>query len=243
MYRLTDVLIPTIPLSAAAVGTLTSDETNVADEGVLVLGDITYRFMDTPEQAYDVQRGSDADESLSNLIAAINASGDPGTEYFAGTLIHPLVSAGALTAHASTITAKSLGFSANDIVTTGLTHLTFGATTLGGGKGGSLIEAKIDTAAAYTSDPIDVSAYSEAIAFLTSHDVIGATGTLDIKFQLSPDAENWLDAGDAFAQVTTGEVTTMKKLTANFGRFIRAIVTTAGTTPEYKISLQIVGKN
>ena len=243
MYRLTDVLVPTIELSAAAIGTLTSDETNVANNAEVVVGALTYKITDDPAAAYDVQRGSDADESLENLIAAINASGEEGVEYFEGTLAHPLVSASDLSSHATTITAKSMGFSGNDIVTTGATHLTFAATTLNGGKGGLLAEAKIDTGAAYNSELIDVSSYIEMIAFLTTHDVVGESGTLDVKFQLSPDGVNWVDAGDAFTQVTTGEVTTIKKLTANFGKFLRAVVTTAGTTPEYKISLQLVGKN
>lgn len=138
MYRLTDVLIPTIPLSAAAVGTLTSDETNVADEATVIIGAITYRFMDTPEQAYDVQRGSDADESLSNLIAAINASGTEGVEYFAGTLAHPSVVATDNAATTQKVVARVPGTAANALATTssGAT-LSWPDTTLGGGTGTS----------------------------------------------------------------------------------------------------------
>lgn len=243
MYRLTDVLSLFVGLSAPAVDTLTSDETNVADEAEIVIGPITYRIIDEPVQAYDVQRDADADETLENLIAAINASGTEGVEYFEGTLIHPSVSAAALSSHASVMTAKLFGFGGNDIVATGATHLTFGTPKFAGGKGGLLAEANIETAGVYTTEAIDVSSYSELIAFLTAHDIIGATGTLDVKFQISPDAVNWVDAGDAFVQVTTGETTTIKKLTANFGKFLRAVVTTAGTDPVFNISLQLVGKN
>lgn len=69
--------------------TLTSNGTNVADGVTVTIGSIVYRFKDTMAQAYDVKRGASAAASLDNLKAAVNASGTPGTEYFAGTEAHP----------------------------------------------------------------------------------------------------------------------------------------------------------
>ncbi len=97
----------------AASGVLTHDATAPVDGDTVTIGTTVYRFKDTMAQAYDVKRDASADVSLANLVAAINASGTPGTEYFAGTLIHPDVTAGAVTAQATTITAKVAGLAGN----------------------------------------------------------------------------------------------------------------------------------
>lgn len=122
----------------AASKVLTSDNTELTDGDTVTVGSIVYRFKDTPAQAYDVKRhGTTADTTMGNLIKAINASGvGDGTDYFAGTLIHPTVSAGTLSAHAFTATAKSLGFAGNSIaIAENSTHLSWagGATALSGG--------------------------------------------------------------------------------------------------------------
>lgn len=119
----------------AASGTLTSDNTNVADGETVTIGSTVYRFKDTMLAAYDVQIGADADASLLNLIKAINASGTAGTHYFAGTLIHPTVSAAtSVTAHAFAVTAKTKGTVGNSIASTETSgHLSWGAATLANG--------------------------------------------------------------------------------------------------------------
>ncbi len=79
-----------------AYGTITiSVQTSDGDTvtvGGATLGK-TYRFKNTPAQAYDVQIGSDAEETLTNLFEAINASGTEGVEYYAGTLANPIATA------------------------------------------------------------------------------------------------------------------------------------------------------
>jgi hypothetical protein len=99
----------------AATAVLTSDETNVNDGDTVTVGAIVYRFKTTMSQAYDVDIAADADGSLANLVCAINATGTPGSEYYAGTLIHPTVSAGAVTTHATTLTAKTAGTGGNSL--------------------------------------------------------------------------------------------------------------------------------
>lgn len=242
----TTQLIPSIINSAYATGVLTSDETNIADGATVVVGSITYRFKNTMAQAYDVKRHtSSADTSLANLVAAINGSGTVGTEYFAGTVAHPLVTAGAVTSHASTLTAINIGYGANTITTTGATHLTFAAATLTGGVGGTLNLARINgdaNGATVYSDVIDMAYYDEAIAFLnvTAHG--GTSPTLDVSFEISPDGVTWMASGDAITQVTETDSLTAKKLTANFGKYMRAKVITGGTNPAYTLSLYIIGK-
>lgn len=108
-------LITAVEGSAAASKVLTSNNTQVSDGDTVTIGSQVYRFKNTMAQAYDVKIGADADASLANLRAAINGTGTPGTEYFAGTVIHPNVSCGAVTAHAVTVTAKVKGAGGNSI--------------------------------------------------------------------------------------------------------------------------------
>ncbi len=103
----------------SAVGTLTTDNTEVVDGDTVTIGARTYRFKNTMAQAYDVKRdGTTADTTMGNLIKAINATGTPGSEYYTGTLIHPTVTAGALASHAFTVTANTAGSAGNAIVFT-----------------------------------------------------------------------------------------------------------------------------
>ena len=126
---------------------LTSDATIPVDGKIVTIGTTVYRFKDTMAAAYDVQIEATAAATLDNLKAAINASGTPGTEYFAGTLAHPDVVAFTNTDTVQTITARLPGTAANDIVTTeDSDHLSWADTTLGGGTGDST--AGVATAAA-----------------------------------------------------------------------------------------------
>lgn len=117
-----------------ATGTLTSDATNVADGDTVTIGTTVYRFKTVMAQAYDVQIGGTAAISLDNLKAAINASGTPGVEYFAGTLAHPTVTATTNTDTTQVIEAITGGTAGNAIVTTeASTHLSWGGATMSGG--------------------------------------------------------------------------------------------------------------
>lgn len=69
---------------------------NVAADDTVVIGDITYTFKADPTgNPYEVDVGSDLDDSIGNLVAAINASGTDDDEYGAGTVANPYVSAAA----------------------------------------------------------------------------------------------------------------------------------------------------
>jgi len=100
---------------AYATGTLTTDGTEVADGTLVVVGDVTYKITATLAAAYDVLIGINAATTLANLVKAINASGTAGVEYFAGTLINPLVSAGVVANSASIMLAKVRGVAGNTI--------------------------------------------------------------------------------------------------------------------------------
>lgn len=119
--------------------TLTSDATNVSVDDTVTIGSIVYRFKSTMLAAYDVKIGADAATTLDNLKAAINASGTPGTEYFAGTLAHPDVVATTNTDTTQKVVSKVIGTANNTKATTETSsHLSWADTTLGGGTGTSV---------------------------------------------------------------------------------------------------------
>lgn len=115
--------------------TLTSDNTAVADGDTVTIGSTVYRYKNTIAQAYDVHRTGTVDTDLGNLIKAINGTGTVGTDYFAGTAVHPTVFAGTtITSHAFTVYAKAFGTAGNSIATTETSaHLSWGSTTLASG--------------------------------------------------------------------------------------------------------------
>ena len=105
--------------AVAASATLTSDETQPSVDETVTIGtgdnERVYRFKSTMLAAYDVKIGADADLTLANLVLAINGTGEAGTNYFAGTLAHPDVTAADVAAHATVVTAKVKGVVGNAI--------------------------------------------------------------------------------------------------------------------------------
>ena len=99
----------------ASVGGLVIGE-DVIDGDDFTIGVTVYRFKDTPAQAFDVEIGADPEVNAKlNIVAAINLSGTPGVEYFAGTTIHPDVTATAFATDLAVLTAKVAGAAGNSI--------------------------------------------------------------------------------------------------------------------------------
>jgi hypothetical protein len=120
----------------AASTVLTSNNTNATAGAVVVIDEVTYTFKSTLAAAYDVKIGADADATLLNLAKAINATGVAGTNYFAGTLVHPTVSSSAtVTTHTITLTARSVGTAGNSFAsTTDEVTLSFTSTVFASGE-------------------------------------------------------------------------------------------------------------
>jgi len=78
-----------IPLSTQATGSLLFTD-NPTDGHTLPVGDVTYRFKDTPVQVNDVTRGASATLSATNLIFAINQR---GSNFYTGTKVNVDVAA------------------------------------------------------------------------------------------------------------------------------------------------------
>ena len=88
--------------------------------------------------AWTARTNSSADETLGNLVAAINGAAGEGTKYSVGTVVHPLVSAAAVATHATIISARTAGVGGNAIAKAeASTHLDLdgaGAVFTGGGS-------------------------------------------------------------------------------------------------------------
>lgn len=199
---------------------------------------------DDAEEADTILIGADANASLTNLAHAINGTGTAGTNYATGTIARTDVAASVNgTTHVLTLTAVNAGVAANSIaLAKEATTLTVSNTTLSGGSGGECVGITIDKAGTYNSDPMDVGAFTEGIAFLNVKSHAGTNPTLDVKFQASHNKTTWVDIGDAFTQVTTTDSLTLKRLTANFGKYLRAVITVGGTLPDYNFDLSIAFK-
>lgn len=140
-----DVLADTAT-SVAAQGTLTFT-TVPADLDTVTIGATVYTFKDTLASAYDVKRDATSiAKNIGNLKAAINASGTAGVEYFAGTLVHPSVSAEADGLHLY-VTALAGGTAGNSIASTETgTGSTWGGATLAGGAATNPTQGKFGVA-------------------------------------------------------------------------------------------------
>ena len=124
------------PGGTAAVVTLTIAEP-VTSTNTMTIGSRVYRFMTTPAQANDIALGANEAATKVNLVAAINGTGTPGTEYFAGTEKNRQVSAAAFSGDTCVITAREGGVVGNAYASTEtFTHVSnvFSAVTLTGGK-------------------------------------------------------------------------------------------------------------
>lgn len=119
--------------SLRAGGTLTIVGTGSADE-TITIGSTVYTLKAAPTAANEVDIGADATGTAANLVAAINLSGTEDTEYGAGTVVNPDVTASAA-AGVVTVTAKEAGEAGNLIATTETSaDASWGAAVLAGGE-------------------------------------------------------------------------------------------------------------
>lgn len=145
-----------------AATTLTSDTTAPADGAQVTIGSTVYTAKTAlTGAAYEVLIGGSAAAFLANLKKAINLTGVAGTDYGIGTAAHPTVVGYTLTATTLLLVARVPGTAANSTVTTGATHLTFSAATLGAGTGGSVAGVAGETATVGATTYMFVTALSE----------------------------------------------------------------------------------
>ncbi len=115
----TKLTLPMNEPDTAASGVLTSNNSQVTAGKTVTLGARIYTFVAAlstgPTVPDEILIGSDADDTLLNLKKAINAEAGIGVKYSTGTVVHPDVTCGAVTAHAVTVTAKVAGLDGNAI--------------------------------------------------------------------------------------------------------------------------------
>lgn len=118
-----------------AVATLTSSGVDVTANDTVTIGAVTYTFKAAPTTvANEVKVGGTAAASLTNLKAAINLTGTPGTDYGSLTVIHPTVAATTLTATTLKLVAKTGGTGGNALAFSKVAAtLTVSAATFAGG--------------------------------------------------------------------------------------------------------------
>jgi hypothetical protein len=155
-------LVESLTAAVEAEADLTTDETEVADGTLVVVGSRTYTIVeelpayDPYDSAIYVAMGADADETLENLVDAINGdSAAWGVTHSRNNSPHPDVTAGAVTSHTTTITALVAGTDGNTIaLTSSDEHLVAESATLTGGVDTVPNEILIGANAAATLDNI-----------------------------------------------------------------------------------------
>jgi hypothetical protein len=123
----------------AATGTLSEllPATNVVANSRVTIGTNQYAFVKvvTNTVPNQIKIAPAFDGTMSNLIAAINRTSNPGSKFSSSTLANPFVTAGLLSGHAFIVKARTAGAAGNSIVTTTTsTNLTWNSSaTLSGG--------------------------------------------------------------------------------------------------------------
>ena len=90
---------------------------NLSDADTVTIGTTVYQAKNTMAAAFDFKIGATASDTIDNLVAAINLTGTEGTEYYAGTTIHPSVQAVAGPGDTMFVRAKK-GYTASTIAST-----------------------------------------------------------------------------------------------------------------------------
>jgi hypothetical protein len=176
----------------AASGTLDL-ATNIPSPGdTVVIGSVTYTFQASLASANDVLVGTDGDESIANLINAVNAGPGEGTVYGTGTTEHPDVNAFAGTsADEMDVEAKVKGTAGNSITTTTtISGATWSNATLTGGLDGGQWRVPVLCGA---NDGLELK--TESITM--DSQLINSDGATGVRSRVSGERGNEFHAGDA----------------------------------------------
>lgn len=226
-------------VGTAAIGDI-SCLTNPSDGAILTIGlagnTQAYRFKTVLLSAYDVKIGATATDTMLSLKRAINADGTVGVDYFAGTLINPLLSASVATT-VITVTDRlacnrQLAWSFSEAATD------FALRVPKDGVDGTLLFSLSPTvevsANALTFSTEDHATDTLPALMLATSTTVAVGGSIaayriynelaiKVKFQTSTDQINWLDTAEG--ELTLGADTTTF---ANFTlptEFLRFVVT------------------
>lgn len=180
---------------------------NINDGETVTIGTKVYTFEDTlTDVDGNVQIGTDANESLSNLDKAIDLDGTGGVEYAASMTEHPDVTS-TVDANVLTATAEVAGSAGNSIDTTEtLTNGSWAEATLLGGEDALYLSVPGFTASASLSSSVEGIEGVE-ITTIEGHDAIVQNDILTGRYaeaQCSLEYVNWASVGDGFMILFTG---------------------------------------
>jgi hypothetical protein len=230
-------------------------DVNPTDGNTLTIGltgnVIAYRFKNTLAAAYDVKIGATKEITSTNLNAAINASGTPGTEYYAGTLANVLVSS-TVSVDVLTLTdavpclrqlAWLLTESASNFSKRTLIGGYDGATlfTIPAGGSRSAIALTFSTEDHTTATlPALMSAVSNSVATGGEKPMLRlwADQTIDYMIQSSTDLINWTDTIEG--EVTLAASTLTSVDLAQRAEFIRFVVTSNANTTNTILDARVI---
>lgn len=134
-----------VTAAVSASQTLTFDANPTAGD-TFTIGSIVYTTKSTMTAAYDVKIGASAAATLDNIKAAVNGTGTPGTEYFAGTLTNPIATATTNTDTTQLFVATNPGAAGNAIPATETftsAGNVFGAAVFAGGANSAFLTSAV----------------------------------------------------------------------------------------------------
>ena len=245
-------------MSSAAIGTITGYsegipaagdvrvDVNPSDGNTLSIGLadalVVYRFKNTLAAAYDVKIGATKEITAANLHAAINSSGTPGTEYYAGTDFNPYLSS-SLSVDVLTLTDRvpcnrQSGWSIVESASKFSKRL-----PIGGGDGSLLFTVKAGTdrcaiALTFSTEDHSTATLPALMLGVSNYVAIGggfaqlrmwANHAITYKIQCSTDLINWTDTSEGTLSLSASTLT--RVFFADLHDYIRlVIVSNANTT-------------
>jgi phage tail sheath protein FI len=206
--------------SVAAQGTLTMP-TVPTDGDTMTIGGKMYRFQTTLTDTDGNIAIGTLTATRQNIVAAINLSGVPGTQYAASTTLHPTVSA-AIVGTNVVLTAKTAGSAGNSITTVEtftaagnvfdagtLGTTTHGVDALPNTDGHIRVGANVAATQANIVDAINLTGTpgTQYAAAMTQHPTVSAaivSGNVVVTAKTTGVAGNSITTGDTFANALSG---------------------------------------
>lgn len=238
----------------AATGDIRAD-LNPVDGATLTLGltgyTKTYRFKDTLASAFDVKIGATKEDTAANLNAAINSSGTPGVEYYAGTTAHPIYSS-TVSVDVITLTDKVPCARQLDTVITESASNFSKRVPIGGVDGAIL--ATIAIGSISNSIPLTFSTEDHSTATLPALMTavssyvqvdgrramlrLWSDNAIDYKIQSSTDLINWTDTSEGTDTLAASTLTFV--YLAEITDFIRFVIVTNANTDDTILDARVI---
>ena len=211
-----------------AGGQLTVD-VNPSDGDTFTIGTQTYRIMDTPAQANDIQREAALADTQANMVAAVSLTGTEGVEYYAGTTRNTSAFLRSFSSDIAEVVAIDGGVGGNSIATTetfAAGSNVFDAATLGTYRAGVDVNAmqlndrwtldgQANQSVGLTFTEFDTGQENKLVGLIMGkyidaiNDLVVDTNRFDVGYQLKfkYGATQGACQGASFVEYTEGDIT------------------------------------